>query len=59
VTRILVSHFRGMLPALDASRQTNTSVTVVVMDQNSARIESLFDSAHVDDARMADPVKER
>jgi probable phosphoglycerate mutase len=49
VTRILVSHFLGILPKLDASRQTNTAVTVVVTDGDTGRVERLFESAHVAD----------
>jgi len=50
VTRILVSHFLGILPKLDASRQTNTAVTVIVTDGDTGRVERLFESAHVADA---------
>ena len=50
VTRILVSHFLGILPRLDTSRQTNTSVTVIVTDGEAGRVERLFESAHVGDA---------
>jgi broad specificity phosphatase PhoE len=50
VTRILVSHFLGILPKLDASRQTNTAVTVIVGDGQTGRVERLFESAHVADA---------
>lgn len=49
VTRILVSHFHGILPKLDSSRQTNTAVTVIVTDGRTGRVERLFDSAHVAD----------
>ena len=49
VTRILVSHFLGILPKLDASRQTNTAVTVIVTDGATGRVERLFDSVHVAD----------
>jgi len=49
VTRILVSHFLGILPKLDASRQTNTAVTVIVTDGETGRVERLFESAHVAD----------
>jgi broad specificity phosphatase PhoE len=42
VTRILVSHYLGILPKLDASRQGNTAVTIVVADDAGARIERLF-----------------
>ena len=54
VTRILVSHFLGLLPRLDASRQTNTAVTVIVTDGVTGRVERLFESAHV-----AESAKER
>ena len=50
VTRILVSHYLGILPKLDASRQTNTAVTVIVSDGDRGRIDRLFESAHVADA---------
>jgi probable phosphoglycerate mutase len=49
VTRILVSHFLGIIPRLDASRQTNTAVTVIVSDGDTGRVERLFESAHVAD----------
>lgn len=47
VTRILVSHYLGILPRLDASRQGNTAVTVVVTDGDRGRVERLFESAHL------------
>lgn len=47
VTRILVSHYLGILPHLDRSPATNTNVTVVVTDGDSGRVERLFESAHV------------
>lgn len=50
VTRILVSHFLGILPRLDASPQRNTAVTVIVSDGETGRVERLFDGAHVADA---------
>jgi broad specificity phosphatase PhoE len=50
VTRILVSHFLGIIPRLDTSRQTNTAVTVIVSDGDTGRVERLFESAHVADA---------
>jgi alpha-ribazole phosphatase len=49
VTRILVSHFLGILPRLDRSPATNTNVTVIVSDGETGRIERLFESAHVAD----------
>jgi broad specificity phosphatase PhoE len=45
VTRILVSHYLGILPKLDASRQTNTAVTVVVTDGDRGRVDRLFADA--------------
>ncbi len=50
VTRILVSHFLGILPKLDRSPATNTNVTVIVTDGTTGRVERLFESAHVADA---------
>ena len=50
VTRILVSHFLGILPKLDRSPATNTNVTVIVSDGDTGRVERLFESAHVADA---------
>lgn len=47
VTRILVSHFLGILPRLDRSPATNTNVTVIVTDGDSGRVERLFESAHM------------
>ena len=47
VTRILVSHYLGILPKLDRSPATNTNVTVIVTDGDSGRVERLFESAHV------------
>lgn len=47
VTRILVSHFLGILPRLDRSPATNTNVTVLVTDGDRGRVERLFESAHV------------
>jgi broad specificity phosphatase PhoE len=49
VTRILVSHFLGILPRLDRSPATNTNVTVIVSDGDTGRVERLFESAHVVD----------
>ena len=45
VTRILVSHYLAILPKLDASRQGNTAVTIIVADDEGARIERLFADA--------------
>lgn len=47
VTRILVSHFLGILPKLDRTPARNTNVTVVVTDGETGRVERLFESAHV------------
>jgi probable phosphoglycerate mutase len=47
VTRILVSHFLGILPKLDRSPGGNTSVTVIESDGEVGRVERLFDSAHI------------
>jgi broad specificity phosphatase PhoE len=49
VTRILVSHFLGILPKLDHSPATNTNVTVIVTDGETGRVERLFESAHIAD----------
>jgi probable phosphoglycerate mutase len=49
VTRILVSHFLGILPKLDRSPATNTNVTVIVTDGETGRVERLFESAHIAD----------
>jgi len=45
VTRILMSHFLGLLPRLDRSPATNTNVSVVVSDGVTHRVERLFESA--------------
>jgi len=50
VTRILVSHFQGILPRLDRSRATNTNVTVIRFDGETGRVDQLFESAHVSEA---------
>jgi probable phosphoglycerate mutase len=47
VTRILVSHFLGILPKLDRSPATNTNVTEISFDGDTGRVVRLFDSAHV------------
>lgn len=47
VTRILMSHFLGLLPRLDRSPATNTNISVVVTDGISHRVERLFTDAHV------------
>jgi broad specificity phosphatase PhoE len=48
VTRILMSHFLGLLPRLDGSPATNTNMSVVVSDGVTHRVERLFSDANVD-----------
>lgn len=47
VTRILMSHFLGLLPRLDRSPAANTNISVVVSDGFTHRVERLFTDAHV------------
>lgn len=47
VTRILMSHFLGLLPRLDRSPATNTNISVVVSDGITHRVERLFTDAHL------------
>lgn len=49
VTRILVSHYLGLLPALyqHHSPTENTNVTIIRTDGSRFRVESLFDAAHI------------
>jgi broad specificity phosphatase PhoE len=47
VTRILMSHFLGLLPRLDRSLATNTNVSVVVSDGFTHRVERLFTDARL------------
>jgi len=47
VTRILMSHFLGLLPRLDRSPATNTNISVVVTDGFTHRVERLFTDAHL------------
>ncbi len=47
VTRILMSHFLGVLPRLDRSVATNTNVSVVVSDGFTHRVERLFTDANL------------
>lgn len=49
VTRILVSHFLGILPNLDRTPATNTNVTVIKSDGETGTVERLFDGGHVAD----------
>ena len=47
VNRILLSHFLGILPKLDRSPATNTSISVVHTDGRTHTVERLFVSDHV------------
>ena len=47
VTRILVSHFLGLLPRLERTRAANTNITKVSSDGESFRVDQLFDDAHL------------
>lgn len=47
VTRILMSHFLGLLPRLDRGVATNTNISVVVSDGVTHRVERLFTDAHL------------
>ncbi|HKY50716.1 MAG TPA: histidine phosphatase family protein [Candidatus Limnocylindria bacterium] len=47
VTRILVSHFLGILPQLDRSPAHNTNLTVLVLDGDTGRLEKVFESDHI------------
>ena len=49
VTRIVVSHYLGILPRLDRSPATNTNVTIIVTDGDAGRVERLFASTHLAD----------
>jgi probable phosphoglycerate mutase len=51
VTRILASHYLGILPKLDATAQTNTAITVILVDDAGGHVERLFASDHIVDAR--------
>jgi len=62
VTRILVSHFLGLLPELyrHHSPTENTNVTVVRTDGRTYRVESLFEAPHLErppspEERMPEP----
>ncbi len=50
VTRILVSHFLGILPQLDRSLAHNTNLTVLVFDGDTGRLEKVHESSHIEDA---------
>jgi broad specificity phosphatase PhoE len=47
VTRILMSHFLGLLPRLDQSPAMNTNISVVVSDGITHRVERLFTDTHL------------
>lgn len=47
VTRILVSHYLGMLPRLHQAPAHNTNVTVIETDGDTGRVERLFESSHL------------
>lgn len=47
VTRILVSHFLGLLPTLDRTRASNTNITKIASDGETFRVVQLFDEAHL------------
>lgn len=47
VTRILVSHFLGILPRLERAPATNTNVTIVRFDGARYTIDQLFGDAHL------------
>ena len=49
VTRILVSHFLGILPRLERSPATNTNVTIVRFADGRYTVEQLFGDAHIAD----------
>jgi broad specificity phosphatase PhoE len=50
ITRILVSHFLGLLPKLyrHHAPTRNTDITIVRTDGVTYRVEALFDDAHLD-----------
>ena len=47
VTRILMSHFLGLLPRLEPGVAGNTNISVVVSDGVTHRVERLFSDAHL------------
>jgi probable phosphoglycerate mutase len=49
VTRVLVSHFLGILPRLDRSPARNTNLTVLVLDGDTGRLEKVAESSHIGD----------
>lgn len=50
ITRILASHFLGLLPKLyrHHAPTRNTDITIVRTDGDTYRVEALFDDAHLD-----------
>jgi len=62
VTRILVSHFLGLLPTLyrHPTPSTNTNITIVRTDGITYRVDALYDAGHLDqppspEERMPEP----
>ncbi len=63
ITRILVSHFLGLLPKLyrdPARRGANTNITVVRTDGQTYHVESLYEAGHLErplspEERMPEP----
>ena len=47
VTRILVSHFLGLLPRLERARAANANITKVTVVDGRFTVEQLFDDAHI------------
>ena len=47
VNRILLSHFLGILPRLERTPATNTSISVVVTDGKTHKVERLFAADHL------------
>ncbi|HEX4745008.1 MAG TPA: histidine phosphatase family protein [Candidatus Limnocylindria bacterium] len=47
VTRILVSHFLGLLPRLERARAANANITKVIVVDGRFTVEQLFDDAHI------------
>jgi broad specificity phosphatase PhoE len=52
--RILLSHFLGLLPRLDRTPATNTSISVVRTDGVTHQVERLFASDHITDVGKAE-----
>ena len=47
VTRILVSHFLGLLPKLHRTRAVNANITKVTTDGRIFAVQQLFDDTHI------------